>query len=421
MSDTSQSAEGTSGADEAVRPGASPDAALPVREVSALIGGWIGRLGRVWIEGQVAELKVRPGSSIAFCSLRDSSADASLPVAVPVSVLQAAPTPVTEGSRVVVLAKPEWWARRGELQLKAQAIRPVGLGELLARLEHLRRVLAAEGIFDPDRKLPLPFLPHRVGLVCGRGSAAMTDVLENARLRWPGVEFDVREVPVQGSQAVAAVVAALRDLDADPVVDVIVVARGGGSFEDLLPFSDEALLRAVAACTTPVVSAIGHEQDSPLLDLVADVRASTPTDAARRLVPDVREQVAQVGRWRDAARRTVVARIENESRRLAMLAGHPALRDPSVLLTARASDLAALRTRSGREAGHHLARLSSDVQGLSGRLRTLSPQGTLDRGYAVVRTASGQVLRDAAAVSPGAPLRVRVATGEFGATADPVS
>jgi exodeoxyribonuclease VII large subunit len=406
---------------EGARPGGSPDDALPVRDVSALIGGWVGKLGQVWIEGQVAELKVRPGASLAFCSLRDTTADSSLPVAVPVSVLRAAPTQVVEGSRVVVLAKPEWWGRRGELQLKAHAIRPVGLGELLARLEHLRSVLAAEGLFDPARKRPLPFLPHRVGLVCGRASAAMTDVLENARLRWPGVEFEVREVAVQGPQAVPAVVAALRELDVDAGVDVIVVARGGGSFEDLLPFSDEGLVRAVAECTTPVVSAIGHEQDTPLLDHVADVRASTPTDAARRVVPDVREQAALVGRWRDAGRRTAVARLENESRRLAVLAGHPALRDPSVLLAARAADVASLRARSAREAAHDVEQLGSRLQGLAGRLRTLSPQGTLDRGYAVVRTDVGAVVRDAGAVAAGAALRVRVASGEFGATVAPVA
>ena len=397
-------------AEAAASPG-GPEAPFPVRVLSAKIGSWIDRLGRVWVEGQVAQLTLRPGAGTAYLVLRDTEADVSVQVTVPRGVLDALPVPLAEGARVVVLVKPTWWARRGQLMLAATAVRPVGIGELLARLESLKRVLAAEGLFAAEHKRPLPFLPRKVGLVSGRASAAMTDVLENARLRWPGVGFEVREVVVQGPPAVAAVSAALAELDADPDVDVIVIARGGGSFEDLLPFSDEALVRAVAAATTPVVSAIGHEQDSPLLDLVADVRASTPTDAARRVVPDVREERARVARWRDGARAAVTGRLTAERRALATLRAHPALRDPASLLTTRAREVDELRERSRRDVGHRLDRARSDVAGLVVALRSLSPQGTLARGYAVVRTAEGHVVRDPAEVSPGEELDVRLAIG----------
>ncbi|MGH8828561.1 MAG: exodeoxyribonuclease VII large subunit, partial [Jiangellaceae bacterium] len=274
----------------------SADKPAPVRVISQLIGQWIGRLGFVWVEGQVAQLSRRPGMQTAFLTLRDPAADLSLPVTCPVAVLDALDAPLSEGARVVVHAKPSWYFTRGTLSLAATELRTVGLGDLLARLERLRKILAAEGLFAAERKLPLPFLPRVIGLICGRDSKAEHDVLENARRRWPGVRFRVEPVAVQGLSAVSQVMEALRVLDRDPEVDVVIVARGGGSVEDLLPFSDEALVRAVAAVRTPVVSAIGHESDTPLLDLVADYRASTPTDAAKRVVPDVAEELDRVTR-----------------------------------------------------------------------------------------------------------------------------
>ncbi len=284
----------------------------PVRLLAAKMDAYIAKMPWTWVEGQVVQVSDRPGSSVVFVTLRDADTDMSLPVTIARRVLgrlrDALPDGLAHGTRVVVHARPEFFAKRGSLSLAADDVRPVGVGELLARLEHLKRVLRSEGLFDAGRKRPLPFLPRTVGLVCGRASAAERDVVENARLRWPAVRFEVREVAVQGPNAVTEVVAALAELDADPTVDVVVLARGGGSVEDLLPFSNEALVRAVAAARTPVVSAIGHEVDSPLVDLVADVRASTPTDAARLVVPDVVEELAGVRQLRSRARRAVSGR-----------------------------------------------------------------------------------------------------------------
>ena len=297
----------------------SPEAPVPVRTILRLTSEWIGRLGRVWVEGQIAEL-TRRGNTV-FLTLRDPVAAVSVRVICPRTVLDATDPPPGEGARVLVWAKPDFNTNRGSFSLSATEIRAVGIGELLARLERLRRALAAEGLFASARKRPLPFLPGKIGLICGRDSAAEKDVLRNSAHRWPAVQFRVEPVAVQGPYAVGEIVDALHRLDADPTVDVIVIARGGGSIEDLLPFSDETLIRAVAAARSPVVSAIGHEQDTPLLDLVADVRASTPTDAARRVVPDVSEQLALIAQLRGRARRCLTGRMERETR----VAGRPAV------------------------------------------------------------------------------------------------
>ena len=278
--------------------------------------------------------------------------------------------------------------------------------------------MAAEGLFAADPKKPLPFLPRTVGLVTGRASAAERDVLENARRRWPAVQFDVREVAVQGQLAVAQVIGALQSLDAAPGVDVIVLARGGGSVEDLLPFSDEALCRAVAHCRTPVVSAIGHEPDSPLVDLVADVRCSTPTDAGKRVVPDVREEAQRVRQARDRARRVVISFVAAETGRLAALRSRPVLADPHVLVDRRRDDVGALRDRSRRGTSTALARAADDLAHVRARVLALSPQATLDRGYAVVQDEDGEVVRDADAVGPGTDLQVRLAAGILFVTAE---
>ena len=304
----------------------SPDAPVPVRTILRLTSEWIGRLGRVWVEGQIAELTRRGGT--VFLTLRDPVAAVSVRVICPRTVLDATDPPPAEGARVLIWAKPDFNTNRGSFSLAATEIRAVGIEELLARLERLRRALAAEGLFAAERKRPLPFLPGKIGLICGRDSAAEKDVLRNSAHRWPAVQFRVEAVAVQGSYAVGEIVDALHRLDADPSVDVIVIARGGGSIEDLLPFSDETLIRAVAAAKSPVVSAIGHEQDTPLLDLVADVRASTPTDAARRVVPDVSEQVALISQLRNRARRCLTGRMEPESAWLADMRSRPALASP---------------------------------------------------------------------------------------------
>ncbi|MFE2556383.1 exodeoxyribonuclease VII large subunit [Streptomyces sp. NPDC059352] len=391
----------------------SAEAPLPVGEVSRLIGGWIDRLGAIWVEGQITQLSRRPGAGVVFLTLRDPSHDISIGVTCYRQVFDSVADVVSEGARVVVHAKPEWYAPRGQLSLRAVEIKPVGIGELLARLEQLKRSLAAEGLFALDRKKPLPFLPHLIGLVSGRASAAERDVLENARRRWPAVRFEVRNVPVQGVKAVPQVVQAVKELDAHEEVDVIIVARGGGSVEDLLPFSDEQLVRAVADCRTPVVSAIGHEPDSPLLDLVADLRASTPTDAAKKVVPDVGEELDRVRGLRDRALRTVRGHLEREERGLAHALARPVMEHPQRMVEVREDEIDALLARSRRVLGHLLDRADSELSHTRARVRALSPAATMERGYAVLQRADGAVVRATGEVAEGEELRARVAEGEF--------
>jgi exodeoxyribonuclease VII large subunit len=391
----------------------SAESPIPVRTVANAIGQWVGRLGRVWVDGQLTQITRRPGTNTVFFVLRDPAADISLNVTAARQLIDGMADQLTEGSRVVVWAKPEFYLARGSLQLHALEIRPVGVGELLARIERLKRLLASEGLFDAGRKRRLPFLPSTIGLICGRESAAERDVLENARRRWPAVQFRVEAVAVQGSYAVSEIVKALQTLDADPQVDVIVIARGGGSVEDLLPFSDEALLRAASACRTPIVSAIGHEPDSPLLDLVADVRASTPTDAGKLIVPDVAEEQRRITLLRDRALRYVATRIEREQDALRSLLARPVLATPERDLERRAHDLVDLLSRARRSLAAGLDRAADDVTHLLARVRSLSPAATLERGYAVVQDADGRVMRSAAGVDPGALIGVRLASGRL--------
>jgi exodeoxyribonuclease VII large subunit len=387
----------------------------PVRLLSSKIAEYVDRMAPVWVEGQVVQLNRRPGSGMAFLTLRDTDADASLPVSLYARVLDVPGDSVAEGAHVVVHAKATFWAKRGTLQLQASEIRAVGVGELLARIEHLKRLLAAEGLFDADRKVPLPFLPSVVGLVCGRESKAEHDVVVNARARWPQVRFEIREVAVQGAGAVPQVASAIAELDAMPDVEVIVVARGGGAVEDLLPFSNETLVRAAAACRTPLVSAIGHETDAPLLDLVADVRASTPTDAAKRIVPDVSEERARVAQARDRIRTAVRARLRSEEERLAALRSRPVLAAPHVLIDAREREVVQARDLARRSLAHRLELASADVARLGAQVRALSPAATLERGYAVVQGPTGAVVRSPDNVVMGDSLRVRLAHGELAA------
>jgi exodeoxyribonuclease VII large subunit len=388
----------------------------PVRLLSVKIQEYVARMALVWVEGQVVQLTRRPGTRTAYLTLRDADVDMSLAVTVPTVVLERLAAPLGEGTRVVVQAKPEFWEKRGTLTLAARDIRPVGVGELLARIEHLKGVLAAEGLLAADRKRPLPFLPRTVGLICGRASAAERDVVENARKRWPAVTFAIREVAVQGSNAVSEVADALRELDRDPEVDVIVIARGGGSVEDLLPFSNEALLRAVSAALTPIVSAIGHEVDTPLLDLVADVRASTPTDAAKLVVPDMAEQVAGLGRARSRLLRAVQQRVEHEQSSLSALRSRPVLAQPQTMLAAREGDVLALRERSRGALATRLHRGVDEARHLAAQVRARAPAATLERGYAVVQRADGHVVVDPAEVAEADPLRVRLAGGDLSVT-----
>ncbi|MFY1685182.1 exodeoxyribonuclease VII large subunit [Micromonospora sp. WMMD730] len=399
-------------------PRSTPEEPWPVRVVSQKVGAWIAKLGWVWVDGQVAQISRRPGAGTVFLTLRDPSADLSLTVTTNRDVLDSGAPELREGARVVLHAKPEFYAARGTLSLRADEIRQVGLGELLARLEKLKKLLAAEGLFDRARKRRPPFLPQRIGLVTGRASAAERDVLTNARRRWPAVEFRTVNVAVQGPGAVPQIVDALRVLDADESVDVIILARGGGGIEDLLPFSDEALCRAVFACRTPVVSAIGHETDAPLVDYVADVRASTPTDAAKRVVPDLADEVRLIGQARSRLERAVRNLVDRESHRLTLLRSRPVLARPQVMVEQRAAEVSALRDRAGRNLHHRLDAATGDLRHTLARLRALSPAATLDRGYAIVQRADGHVVRAAGEVAGGDPLRVRLAEGELTVTVD---
>ncbi|HEY3501383.1 MAG TPA: exodeoxyribonuclease VII large subunit [Actinocatenispora sp.] len=397
----------------------SPAEPWPVRVVSQKISAWIARLGWVWVDGQVAQVSRRPGANLVFLTLRDPSAEMSLSVTCYRDTFEACDPPLREGSRVVVHAKPEFYAGRGSLSLRADELRHVGLGELLARLERLKKALAAEGLFAAERKRRPPFLPRKVGLVTGRASAAERDVRENAAARWPAVAFELRTVAVQGPTAVPQILDALAELDRDPEVDVIVLARGGGSVEDLLPFSDEALCRAVFACRTPVLSAIGHETDTPLVDFVADVRCSTPTDAGKRVVPDLAEERRLIEQARHRLDRAVGHFLDNERRWLANVRSRPALARPETLLSGRREEVDGLRNRAARTLTHRLDSAGNDLAHTLARLRSLSPLSTMQRGYAIVqRAADGAVLRDPAEVTTGDQLRVRLADGELGATVE---
>lgn len=391
----------------------SPEQPVPVRTVARAIADWIGKLGRIWVEGQITQLTRRPGQPTCFLVLRDTAAEMSLQVVCPRDLLDKVETPLTEGSRVVVWARPEFRPQRGTLSMTAYDVRPVGVGALLARLEQLRKTLAAEGLFAPERKRPLPFLPRAVGLVTGRASAAERDVVDNARRRWPAVQFKIENVAVQGPYAVTEVMAALQRLNADPDVDVIVIARGGGSVEDLLPFSDEALVRAVVESRAPVVTALGHETDVPLVDHAADRRASTPTDAAKLVTPDVSEERERVRVLRVRAHRSIANRISTEQQRLDALRTRPALADPHAQLIAWSAAVAAARERARRAALACVGEAHTDIARLAGRVTALSPQATLDRGYAVLLRADGHAVRDPAEVSPGDELVGRVAAGKI--------
>jgi exodeoxyribonuclease VII large subunit len=388
----------------------SSESPAPVRVVSEAIKDYVERLGPIWIEGEISELNERSGG-MAFMRLRDTSVDMSLSVMCYKNVL-AAVQPLPANARVVIHAKASWFTKNGSLTMSAKEIRQVGVGELLARLEALKGVLAAEGLFSADRKVALPKLPRKVGLICGRNTDAEKDVVENARRRWPAVEFEIREVAVQGAAAVVEVSAALLELEELEDVDVIIITRGGGSFEDLLPFSDESLVRLAASCTTPIVSAIGHEKDSPLLDLVADYRASTPTDAAKRVVPDIEQEISDINKIRDRMYRRLLSTVEFELNQIAQLRNRPVMKDPSVMIKVRKDDLTALRDRSHRGFKALLDIEKREIKGVIAHLRSLSPQSTMDRGYAVVQSDDGKIVRDATKLKAGSVLRIRAAKGE---------
>ena len=385
----------------------------PLSRLTQNIKIYVDRMSPLWVEGQVVQYNPRPGSRMAFFTLRDTESDTSMTVTAFPNVITAIGAGFEEGVKVVARVKPVFWERSGSLNLQAAEVHLQGLGDLLAQIERLRQRLAAEGLFDTDRKKPLPFLPRVIGLVCGRNAKAKDDVIVNASARWPGAHFEVREVAVQGQYAVREVTQAITELDSLPQVDVIVVARGGGSVEDLLPFSDEALVRAAAQTSTPLVSAIGHEGDAPLLDYVADYRASTPTDAARRIVPDLAQELDGLARAREGMRSAIQRRLAQERYNLDLLVSRPIFLAPAATLephrTFIDSALTSLRTQVER-------RLSSERQSIlqaSATLQALSPQATLERGYSMLRLPSGELVRDASQVPKGTLVEGILAQGRL--------
>jgi len=360
------------------------------------VAEWLGRLPTVWVEGEVTELRRQQRWQSVFFTLKDPAAGACLAVSMPRGQFDGLRLELADGDRVHVYGRPELFEARGDFRLRALTIERFGLGDHLAAIERLRKRLAAEGLFAAERKRPLPRFPRRVGLVTGNDAAAKRDLLTAIAARFPPARIVVAETYVQGQRAAPALVTAMQDICAEPDVDVVILARGGGSFEDLLPFSDERVVRAVAACRVPIVSAVGHEQDTPLCDLAADVRASTPTAAARLVVPDAAALRAELGRARAAVARGAHRALERRRERLSLL--HARLRAGPQLLVER---------RRGR------------LEATAGRLRALSPQATLDRGYAIVRS-EGSVLHSAEAVSPGSGIDVRLAEGGFAARVEEV-
>ncbi|WAB80580.1 exodeoxyribonuclease VII large subunit [Microcella daejeonensis] len=395
---------------------ATAESPWPVAELSQKIKGYIDRLGSVWVEGEITQWGVSGGN--VYGKLKDLQVDATVSFTVWSSVKAKLPAGLAQGDRVIALVKANWWVKGGSLTMQVFDMRRVGLGDLLERLERLRQQLRGEGLFDAARKQRLPFLPQCIGLVTGKDSDAEKDVLRNAQLRWPNVRFSVHHSAVQGDRAVGELVAGIRALDADPEVDVIIVARGGGDFQNLLPFSDEAVVRAAAAATTPLVSAIGHENDRPLLDDVADLRASTPTDAAKRVVPDVGEELATMQQVRSRMLTRVTGAIATEVDRIAAIRSRPSLASGAWIVDSRADELTRMVARGAELTARLVERAHLDLGERRRQLRALSPQHTLDRGYAIVQRADGAVLRGPAGVIADEPLRLTLAEGRLTARAD---
>lgn len=390
------------------------EAPWPVSRLSNELKGWIDRLGSAWVEGEITQWGISGGN--VYGKLKDLTVDATVGFTIWSSVKSKLPDDLKQGDRVIALLKPNYWVKGGTLSMQVFEMRHVGLGDLLEKLEKLRQKLKGEGLFDLDRKKRLPFLPHRIGLITGKDSDAEKDVLRNAQLRWPSVEFRVEYAAVQGDRAVGEVIAALGRLEADPSVDVIIVARGGGDFQNLLVFSDEALLRAAAACSIPLVSAIGHEADRPLLDEIADLRASTPTDAAKRVVPDVADELSRVQQARSRIGTRMTGMITHEIDRINQLRTRPVLANYQWITDVRSEELTRWMARGAELVDRTLEKATISVTDLKSRLRTLSPQSTLDRGYAIAQLPDGRVLRNTAQATPGAAILLTLADGTVPAT-----
>ena len=387
-----------------------------VSNFTSSLKDWITKLGNVWVEGQISQIS--PKKDVFFGELRDLVADKGFSIHSRRPDVLNTISELAAGDRVVALVHPDFWERSGKTSMDVLAIRKVGLGELLERIERLRQQLIKEGLTLAERKQPLPFLPNLIGLITGANSDAEKDVLQNAKLRWPEVRFKIQHTPVQGDKAAAEIIKAIQALDADSEVDVIILTRGGGSFQDLLVFSDEQVVRAVANCKTPIVSAIGHENDRPLTDEVADFRASTPTDAAKNVVPDAVDERKKISIALERIALRVVGYVQNQLELILGIRTRPVFANPFTIVDERSLNITQLLTTLKSQTKNFLDKEQLQIAGLRGQVRALSPKLTLDRGYAVVRNLKDGLVTDPKKVSKGEKLKVTLAGGDLGVTAD---
>ena len=388
----------------------------PVSALSKSLKDWIDKLGRVWVEGEISQINNRGGN--LFAELRDLQTENSISIHAWRGSTDLIDPNLEQGDRVVGLIKPQFWAKNGRLSMQVYELKKVGLGEILERLERLRKALTAEGLTLAENKKTLPFLPNKIGLITGRGSDAEKDVLENSKLRWPEVEFEVMNTLVQGERAIKDIIFAIEQLDADPEVDVIIIARGGGSFQDLLIFSDEQLVRAAASAKTPIVSAIGHENDRPVLDDVADLRASTPTDAAKRVVPDIVEERQKIKDLLARVRYRLQVKIDTEQALIESLRSRPIIANPYGFIDLAQESLSERIALMRERIRVRLDRAETEISTLHSQAKSLSPQLTLKRGYSLVRDESGKPIGEKTKI--GQKLSIRSHKFEITATAEEV-
>ncbi len=397
--------------------GKDPDHPFTVQQLSERVANAVKGWGNAWVEGEIIKFQAKAGGH-AYPQLRDLATGSTISLVIFNGVLVSAGEQFQDGDRVLVSGNMDYYVARGTLSLKVSSIKKVGLGVLMAEIEARRAKIYAEGLADPSKKKKLPFLPGVIGLITAENSDAEKDVRQNVLLRWPEAVIKMANVSVQGAECAPSVIAALKKMDADPEVEVIIITRGGGGFLDLVGFSDEALVRAVAACETPVISAIGHENDRPIIDDVSDLRASTPTDAAKRVVPDVVEERRKIKESLERMKSIIGSYLGHQVTLIQQIRQHPLLKDPHAYLIQRTDDLARALGELRDDLDYKLDKQSTDLTNKKNLLRSLSPQSTLDRGYAVVRDADGQVITDPKKVKTGTLLKLKVAKGDLDATAN---
>jgi len=402
---------------EQIAIGKDPDHPFTVQQLSERVSNAVKGWGNAWVEGEIIKFQAKAGGH-AYPQLRDLATGSTISLVIFNGVLVSSGEEFKDGDRVLVSGNMDYYVARGTLSLKVSSIKKVGLGVLMAEIEARRAKIYAEGLADPSKKKKLPFLPGVIGLITAENSDAEKDVRQNILLRWPEAVIKMANVSVQGEECAPSVIAALKKMDADPEVEVIIITRGGGGFLDLVGFSDEALVRAVAGCETPVISAIGHENDRPIIDDVADLRASTPTDAAKRVVPDVLDERRKISDSLERMKSIIGSYLGHQVTLIQQIRQHPLLKDPHAYLIQRTDDLTRALGELRDDFDYKLDKQSTDLSNKKNLLRSLSPQSTLDRGYAVVRDVDGKVITDPKMAKSGTLLKLRVAKGDLDATAN---